>query len=295
MAEVSVIIVNYNTCALLHACLQHLMDLAEADEIIVVDNASCDGSAPMVREQFPTVTLIEQNENRGLAAASNRGVRAAQYELILHLGSDAFPDPGAITGMARYMQAHPDVGIATAQLRLRNGQLDMDAHRGFPTPWASFTHFSGLDKLFPRSRWFNRYFLGHLPLDVPHEIDLCISHFMFVRKSLFEEIGGWDEDFFLYGEDVDLCYRAKAAGYKVMYLPQFTALHYKGASIGVRQQSADIATASAETRRNAAIWSTAAMRLFYQKHLCDRYPWVVNVSVLTAIRLLGLLRRWRAR
>jgi hypothetical protein len=294
MADVSVIIVNYNTRTLLRACLQHLCDLAEAGEIIVVDNASDDGSAQMVRGEFPAVTLIEQRENRGLAAASNRGIAIAHHELILHLGSDAFPDPGTITGMARYMQAHPDVGIATAQLRLRDGRLDMDAHRGFPRPWASFTHFSGLGKLFPRSKLFNRYFLGHLPLDTSHEIDLCISHFMLVRQRLFREIGGWDEDFFLYGEDVDLCWRAKAAGYSVMYLPQFGALHYKGASIGVRQQTADIATASAETRRNAAAWSTAAMRLFYQKHLRARYPRVINVSVLTAIRLLGLLRRWRA-
>lgn len=295
MIGVSVIIVNYNTCALLRSCLQHLYELAEASDIIVVDNASTDGSAQMVAAEFPHVQLLAQQENRGLAAATNRGVAAAQHELILHLGSDAFPQPGTIQGMARYMQAHPDVGIATAELRLRDGSLDMDAHRGFPTPWASFTHFSGLEKCFPRSQRFNRYFLGHLPLDEPHEIDLCISHFMFVRKGLYEAIGTWDEAYFLYGEDVDFCWRAKAAGYKVMYLPQFSALHYKGASIGVRQQSADISPASAETRRQTAQWSTAAMARFYQQHLRARYPWLINMCVLAAIRLLGLLRRWRAR
>lgn len=294
MADVSVVIVNYNTCALLRECLHHLCELDEAREIIVVDNASGDGSVEMVRSEFPGVQLVALEENRGLSAAYNCGVARAAAPFVLHLGSDAFPEAGTIAGLARYLSAQPDVAIATAQLRLRDGSLDRDAHRGFPTPWASFTHFSGLSKLFPRSPRFNRYFLGHLPTDEPHEIDLCISHFMFVRKSLFAEIGPWDEDYFLYGEDVDLCYRAKAAGYKVMYLPQFQALHYKGASIGVRQQSADISPASAETRRNTAAWSTDAMRLFYQKHLRATQPWWVNALVPLGIRALGVVRRWRA-
>lgn len=133
------------------------------------------------------------------------------------------------------------IGIATVALRLRDGMLDMDAHRGFPTPWASLTHFSGLSRTLPHSPFFNQYFLGGRDSTQPHEIDLCISHFLFVRRTLFDAIGPWDEDFFLYGEDVDFCYRTKAAGYKIMYLPQFTVTHYKGASVGVRKQSSEIA------------------------------------------------------
>lgn len=294
MADVSVIIVNYNTCALLRDCLQNLHELDEAREIIVVDNASSDGSVTMVQSEFPAVTLLAQKENRGLSAAYNRGVAQATGEFVLHLGSDAFPAAGTITGLASYLESHPDVAIATAALRLRDSSPDPDAHRGFPTPWASLTHFTRLNKLFPRSPRFNGYFLGHLPLETPHEIDMCISHFMFVRRSLFADIGPWDEAYFLYGEDVDLCYRAKAAGYKVMYLPQFQALHYKGASIGIRDQSADISPASIETRRKTAVWSTEAMMLFYQKHLRATQPAWVNVLVPLGIRMLGLLRRWRA-
>lgn len=293
MYSVSVIIVNFNTCDLLRSCLQNLLDQNEATQIIVVDNASEDGSAEMVRTEFPSVELIALTTNLGLTGASNRGLAEATGEFILYLGSDAFPQAGVIQEMAAYLAQNPDVGIATAKLVLRDGQLDMDAHRGFPTPWASLTHFSGLNKLFPKSKLFNAYFLGHEPLDQPHEIDLCISHFMMMPKSLFESVGPWDEEFFLYGEDVDFCYRTKAARYKIMYLPQFEVLHYKGASVGVRKQTQDISNASAETRKRASQLSTKAMALFYRKHLYDRYPWIVSAAVLGGVRVLALLRSRR--
>lgn len=295
MPTVSVVIVNYNTRPILADCLQNLRNLGEATEILVVDNASSDGSADLVREQFPDVRLIALSENRGLTAASNLALRETSGEFLLYLGADAFPQPGTIRGLVAYLQAHPNIGIATAKLRLRDGSLDLDAHRGFPTPWAALTHFTGLNRLFPRSRLLNQYFLGHADLDTPHEIDLCISHFLFVRRSLFDHIGLWDEDFFLYGEDVDLCYRAKAAGYQIMYLPQFEALHYKGASVGVRAQTQDIAAASPETKLRVAQLSTKAMALFYQKHFAKRYPVWLTTLVLSAIRGLGFLRLWRIR
>jgi GT2 family glycosyltransferase len=295
MAAVSVIIVSYNTCSLLQACLQNLHTLHEATEIIVVDNASSDGSVHLVQSKFPAVKLIALSTNRGLTVASNVGLDAATGEYILYLGSDAYPNAGVIQGIMDYMEQHPEVGIATAELRMRDGNLDMDAHRGFPTPWASLTHFSGLNRLFPKSGRFNQYFLGDRDLTQPHEIDLCISHFLFTRRSLFTRIGKWDEDFFLYGEDVDFCYRAKAAGYKIMYLPQFTVTHYKGASVGIRKQTSDIAQVSTETKLRVTQLTTKAMLLFYQKHLDQHYPWLVNTFVLTAIRLLGALRLQRAK
>lgn len=295
MQPVSVIIVSYNTRDLLQACLQNLITVGEATEIITVDNASSDGSAQLVADEFPMVKLIRLSENRGLTVASNLGLAAANSEFILYLGSDAYPPAGVIQGLAYYMQQHPNVGIATAALRLRDGTLDMDAHRGFPTPWASLTHFSGLGKLFPKSSLLNQYFLGACDLMQPHEIDLCISHFLFTRRSLFAVIGKWDEDFFLYGEDVDFCYRTKAAGYKIMYLPHFTVIHYKGASVGVRKQTSDIARTTPETKLRVTQLSTKAMLLFYQKHLYQHYPWLVNTLVVTAIRLLGAMRLWRAK
>ena len=290
MKNVAIIIVSFNTCGLLRSCLQNLYELDEATEIIVVDNASGDGSAQMVQAEFPAVKLISLEKNVGLTAASNLALAETECEFLLYLGSDAYPQAGVISGLEEYMQQHADVAIATAKLVLRDGQLDMDAHRGFPTPWASLTHFSGLNRLFPSSKLFNQYFLGHQPLDQPHEIDLCISHFMFLRRSLFDTIGPWDEDFFLYGEDVDFCYRTKEAGFKIMYLPQFEVLHYKGASVGIRKQTQDISSASPETKRRAAELTTKAMVLFYRKHLYAKYPWIVNAAVLGGVRLLALLR-----
>jgi len=295
MATVSIIIVSFNTAALLRACLQNLDTLQEADEVIVVDNASVDGSAQLVQNEFPWAKLIQLPENRGLTVASNVGLAAAQGKYILYLGSDAYPKTGVIRGIQSYLAQHPEVGVATAELRMRDGNLDMDAHRGFPTPWASLTHFSGLNRLFPKSARFNQYFLGDRDLNQPHEIDLCISHFLFAPRALFAVVGQWDEDFFLYGEDVDFCYRVKAAGYKIMYLPQFTVTHYKGASVGVRKQTSDISLASTETKLRATALSTKAMMLFYQKHMQQHYPWLVNTLVLTAIRGLGALRFQRVK
>ena len=297
MPLLTIAIINFNTAGLLQDCLHHLLTLPEApdliDQIIVVDNASSDGSAAMVRANFPTVHLLALAENRGLTVASNLALQATRSDFLLYLGADAFPQPGALRGLVDYMIANQQVGIATAQLRLRDGTIDMDAHRGFPTPWASLTHFSGLNKLFPHSPRFNQYFLGGQKLDEPHAIDLCISHFMMTRRSMFDEIGGWDEEFFLYGEDVDLCYRAKAAGYAVMYLPQFTVLHYKGASVGVRKQTSDLSSASAATKLRVTKLSTEAMARFYRKHLFRRYPRPVSWVILGAIRILGNVRLWR--
>jgi len=299
MPLLTIAIINFNTRDLLQDCLHHLLSLPETPtlvaQVIVVDNASRDGSAQMVRSHFPRVTLIALPENRGLTVASNLALRLTQSEFLLYLGADAFPEPGALAGLVAYMAEHPQVGITTAQLRLRDGALDMDAHRGFPTPWASLTHFTGLNRLFPHSPTFNQYFLGGARLDQPHAIDLCISHFMLTRRQLFAVIGEWDEDFFLYGEDVDLCYRAKAAGYQIMYLPQFTVLHYKGASVGVRQQTSDLANASAETKLRVTKLSTEAMARFYRKHLAAHYPRLLNWTILGAIQRLGQLRVWRLR
>lgn len=293
--SISVAIINYNTKPLLAQCLDNLCSLDEADEIIVVDNASTDGSAAMVRDEYPAAKLFALPENRGLTAGSNIALCESTGDYLLYLGADAYPKLGVIRGLANYLEEYPTVAIATAALHLRDDTLDMDAHRGFPTPWASLTHFSGLNRLFPHSALWNQYFLGDQDLATPHEIDLCISHFMFTRRALLLEIGGWDEDFFLYGEDVDLCYRVKAAGNRIMYLPQFQVLHYKGASVGIRKQSNDVSTASTETKLRVTALSTKAMALFYRKHLYAKYPQVVSFLVLRGIQLLGALRLWQAK
>ncbi len=290
--KLSIIITNYNTKDILGDCLDNLLKVNGTFwdfETIVVDNNSPDGSALMVENEFPWVTLIK-SENKGLAHANNLGLSKATGEYILYLGSDAFPTAAAITGCLYFMDQSPRVAVSTAKLVTRSGRLDMDAHRGFPTPWASFTHFVGLGSMFPNSHLFNSYFLG---LDknrgltgdflIPHEIDLCISHFMMVRKSTFDTVGLWDETFFLYGEDVDFCWRVKQAGLKIMYLPQFAVLHFKGVSVGIRKETRDITSATPETRSRMRRETTKAMRHFYNKNMSSLYPalvnWLVNVGI----------------
>ncbi len=300
MTKVSVIIPNYNTKDILHECLQNLFSIGKnlkeiTFEIIVVDIASVDGSVEMVEQEFKDVILIASSENKGLAYANNLGLEKSTSNYLLYLGTDAFPSEETIEGMVSYMEKNPNVGISTPKLLLRSGLPDMDAHRGFPTPWASFTHFTKLNKLFPKSKIFNKYFLGWESLHTPHEIDLCISHFMLIQKKVFEKIGKWDEDFFVFGEDVDLCYRTKKAGFKIMYLGQFTALHYKGVSVG-RKESSDIKTISnqsSQTRKRMRSETTRAMRLFYNKHYKDKYHPLVTAATLAAVSLLERIRNLR--
>lgn len=271
MARLAIIIVNYNTKDILRDCLEHLEQLNLSDtRVIVVDNASKDNSADMVEMEFKHVDLIRA-ENNGVAAGFNLGIKKATVcDYYLFLGTDAFPESGCIEGVIDFMEAHHDVGAATARLVLRSGSLDMDAHRGFPTPWTALTHFAGLN---------SRYFLGGRNMEEPHEIDLCISHFMLVEREVFDRVGRWDEDFFVYGEDVDFCWRVKQAGFKIFYMPQFKCLHYKGVSVGIRKESADVTKADSSTKVRMKMESIRAMRLFYKKHMYKKYPWIINKLV----------------
>ncbi|OGC51362.1 hypothetical protein A2982_01225 [candidate division WWE3 bacterium RIFCSPLOWO2_01_FULL_39_13] len=297
MKGLSIVIVSYNTRDILKKCLSNLKTSAPGVQVIVVDNNSSDGSVNIVEADFSGVELIKLKENKGLAWASNIGLKHAKRDFVLYLGSDAFPSKETLEGMLSYMKKHPEVGIATPRLELRNGKEDKDAHRGFPTLWTSFTHFSHLDKIFSGTKLFDRYFMGYKDFLKEQEVDLCISHFMFIRKEVFKKAGIWDEDFFVYGEDVDFCYRAKQAGWKIMYLPQFTVLHYKGAGVGIRKETQDISPASKETRKRMAKASTRAMLTFYRKHYIKRYPKIaaglvyICVLVLERLRLLKINRQ----
>lgn len=284
-------IVNFNTKDILRDCLNNILKTKiHLDyEIIVVDNGSSDGSADMVKSEFPSIKLIA-GENVGLAKGYNVGLKNSSGRYILYLGSDAFPKDRTLAGMVSVLDDDQSIGIATCKLVLRNGMLDLDAHRGFPTPWTSISHFIGLGKLFPKSKLFNQYFMGYKDFSKPHEIDLCISHFMMVRRAVFDYVGKWDEDYFVYGEDVDFCYRTKKVGYKIMYLPMFEATHIKGASVGTRKESADVSTATKETKVKMSAETTRAMKLFYEKHYKNVYPKLITFSVLFGIELLGKLR-----
>ncbi len=282
--DLAIVIVNYNTRDLLRDCLASIQAsrLAGSCAVYVVDNHSDDGSAAMVRAEFPAVHLIEQAANAGYATANNVGLRAAGlaggvppgYALLLN--PDTLLEPDALARMLAFMAAHPEAGAAGPKLVRQDGSLDRACRRSFPSPENAFYRLSGLSRLFPRHPRFGRYNLEHLDANQLAEVDSLVGAFMLLRGSALQEVGLLDERFFMYGEDIDLCYRIKERGYKVYYNPAVTVLHYKGAAS--RQRSAASIAHFYE-----------AMALFYGKHYHARTFFLVSWLIYLGIVVLGAL------
>jgi GT2 family glycosyltransferase len=293
MPDLSVIIVSYNTCQLLDECLASLLEADQphaGTEIVVVDNASSDGSQAMVREKYPQVRLLVAEENKGFSAANNMGAAVTQGSNLLLLNSDTRLSRQALVQPLQYLQDHPEVGAITVRLVYPNGQRDPDNHRGFPTPWNALCHFSGLSRLFPHKPRFNGYFHSYADFNHTHAVEVIAGSFMMMPRDLVDQLGGWDETYFFYGEDIDLCYRIHDAGYEIIYYPHVEVLHYKGASSGLRKESADIAQPLKETRVKVARESVRAMKIFYRKFYSEKYPRLLTGLVLAGIQVRGWLR-----
>lgn len=230
--QLSIIIVNYNVKAFLENALYAVQrSLAGIEsEVIVVDNASDDGSVEMIQQKFPSVRLIVNENNVGFGSANNRAMSVAQGEYILLLNPDTVVQENTCSVMLDFMNSHPEVGIAGCKVLNPDGTLQLACRRSFPTPWIAFTRVVGLSTLFPASKLFGKYNLTYLNPDEPHEVDAVSGSFMIVRRQVYEQLGGFDEQFFMYGEDLDLCYRAKQAGWKIFYTPATQIIHYKGES-----------------------------------------------------------------
>jgi N-acetylglucosaminyl-diphospho-decaprenol L-rhamnosyltransferase len=239
----SVIIVHYRVRYFLELCL-HSVEKALADvgaaEIIVVDNASGDGGIEALRPLFPGVRFVENPANVGFAKANNQAVSLATGEYVLFLNPDTVvPEDFArgtldfLRGMPRAGEAGP-AGRGPGALGVRmvdgSGRFLPESRRGFPSPWVAFTRLSGLSALFPRSRFFAGYYLGHLPADRMHPAPVLSGACLLVRRSILDEVGGFDERFFMYAEDIDLSYRIGRAGYTNYYFPGTTIVHFKGES-----------------------------------------------------------------
>lgn len=286
MVDISIIIVSYDTKDVLKECLSSVYThnpQGYSSEVIVVDNASTDGSIAMVKKGFPKAIVIENKENFGFSKANNQGIAKSSGKYILFLNSDTEVRANVFKEMIAFMELHEDVGVATCRVELANGELDDASHRGFPTPWNAFCHFLGLSRIFPRSRIFSGYSLGWKDLSIVHEIDACAGAFMMVRREAGEQAGWWDEDFFWYGEDLDFCYRLKEKGWKIYYVPTVSILHYKGVSGGIKDHSRHLTTASMETKKLATQARFSAMRTFYKKHYLDKYPQVITWLVMRAV------------
>ena len=261
--DLSVIIVPYNNKDLLKTTLDSIFETQSrySYEVIVHDNGSADGTVDMVETQYPQVKLI-RGENIGFSKANNRGIAASSGRYILLLNPDTKIQANTLQVMLEFMDKRLDVGMATCKVVLANGKLDPACRRSFPTPWVAITRLSGLSLMLPNSKLFNKYNLSFLPEDEEYEIDSCSGAFLLTRRNVIDKIGLLDEDFFLYNEDLDWCYRAKDAGYKVYYCPAAQITHYK------RQSTQFSKIAQWEFHHS--------MILFYRKHFSDKYPWIVN-------------------
>lgn len=285
MISLSIIIVSYNTKKFLKDCLVSILKNKRNInlEILVVDNNSSDGSAELVEEEFPKIKLIRNKDNFGFAKANNLGIKKAKGEYILFLNSDTLLTADVLQTMLDFVEKHPEVGVATCKVKLPDSRLDDACHRGYPTPWNAFCHFSGLAQLPFFKKVFRGYSLGWMDLNKIHEIDACAGAFMFVQKKAGQEINWWDEDYFWYGEDLDFCYRIKKKGWKIYFVSTASILHYKGVSGGIKETSRNFTTATKETKRMATKARFEAMRIFYRKHYVKKYPKIITWLVLKSI------------
>ena len=230
--DLSVIIVNYNVRQFLENALTSIKRAMEGlkGEVFVVDNASDDGSIEMIRSKFPDVHLIENKINLGFARANNAALKHAQGRSILLINPDTIVQENTFREMVRFFDENPDVGLAGCKILNPDGSFQLPCRRSFPTPWVAFTKIFGLSALFPKSKLFGRYNLTYLNPDETYEVEAVSGSFMMVRREAYLKVGGLDEAFFMYGEDLDWCYRFSRAGYKVFYVHSTAIIHFKGES-----------------------------------------------------------------
>ncbi len=230
--ELSIIIVNYNVKEFLENALISIKKAIEGinAEIFVVDNASEDGSVEMIKQKFPEVKLIENDRNLGFAKANNQALKLAQGKYILLINPDTVVQEDTFKVLISFLESNPDCGMVGCKILNPDGTLQLACRRSFPTPWVALTKMIGLSSLFPKSKIFARYNLTYLDTEQVTEVDAVSGSFMMIRREVYEQVGGLDEDFFMYGEDIDWCYRIKKAGWKIYYVPYTQIIHFKGES-----------------------------------------------------------------
>jgi len=262
VTKLSIIIVNWNARKHVEACLRSIQRETKhiAREILVVDNASHDGSVHMIRAQFPEVILMENKENVGFARASNQAIKLSQSPYILLLNPDTLILKDALTKMAKFMDEHSHIGTLGCKVLTGEGILDLRCARRFPTLISELCEKTTLAVRFPGSRLFGSYLMSYWNHDSSREVDALSGACMMVRRELIENVGFLDEDFFMYGEDVDWCYRVKHAGWQVFYFSDAEIVH-----LGARSTSL--------VRDEMGVEALRSLNLFFRKHYGPAYAW----------------------
>lgn len=277
--DLSIVIVNYNVKHFLEQCLMAI-ERARRDlkiEIFVVDNASVDGSPAMLKKKFPQVRLMENHKNLGFSKANNQALRLCRGKYILLLNPDTLIQEDTLIELIRFLESHPKAGAVGCMLINPDGSFQAASRRSLPTPWVAFTRIIGLSRIFPRSPIFGRYNLTYLKPDHESEIDVLSGSLSMFRVEAIAAVQYFDEDYFMYGEDIDLCYRIKKAGWQIFYTPRTKAIHYKGES-----------SKRSELSYIANFYS--AMLIFINKHFPTRYSGLVKLLITVGI----VIRAWFA-
>jgi GT2 family glycosyltransferase len=280
--KLSVIILNYNGGKMLVDNVKRLWDAADPEwEIAVIDNASQDNSIEGLRALIPDIAIFLNTENIGFAAAHNQVLHMAKGEYILLLNPDVVTDALSITHALEFMDQHPDVAILGPKIMLPNGHDDPAAHRAFKTPATYLYKFLGLSKRFPKSQRFGHYYMTDQDLSKPCDVDSVTGAFLLIRSNAQKQIGLLDERFFMYCEDEDWCWRAKQAGFRVVYNPEIVVEHEKSTS------------AKSHPIRMTWVWHVSLMR-YHRKNIAASYPAPVNalvyagIGTVLAFRLFGV-------
>lgn len=264
--DLSIVMINYNTKKLTEQAIQSILDTKPlcSFEIIIVDNSN--QPEQFFTQQFANTKILSGVENRGFAHGCNTGAAVAQGDYLLFLNSDTIMNKNTLDASVEYLQQHTEVGGLGVQVVLQNGELDHACKRGFPTPWNAFCYFSHLDRLFSKVACLNGYRLNHLDRNKIHQVDAVTGAYLLMPAKLYRQLGGFDEIFFMYGEDLDLCWKIKAAGYQVVYYPFVTCLHLKGQS------------GKAASNPLVKYHFYNAMLIFYNRYYQTRYPkWLTGI------------------
>lgn len=276
--DLSIVIVNYNTKDLLKQTIESVINNTKGIEyeIWVVDNSSKDGSVEMVQEEFKSVKLIASKENLGFPKGNNVAIKKATGRYILLLNSDTKVIGDNLQHCVSYMDQHEEIGALGCKVELPDGTLDHACKRGFPTPEASLYYFLKLNKIMKNKRKYGAYTASYLGEDEIGEVDALMGAFMMIPRTVIDKVGMLDEEFFMYGEDIDWCYRIKEAGYKIMYYPKEKIIHYKGSS-------------SKKKKAKTTYEFHRAMILFYRKHYNDKYNIFIKILVYIGVALRMIL------
>ncbi len=276
--KISVIIISYNVKEFLQQSILSLKNsLNNIDhEIIVVDNNSVDGSTEILSYKFPEIILIENDINRGFAAACNQGLKVSSGEYLLLLNPDTMIQEDTVQTMIHFFEEVPDAGAAGCKILNADGTLQLACRRSFPKPMVALPKLLGLSKLFPKQKIFGKYNLTYKDPDDLIEVDAVSGSFLMFRRKIFEELGGLDESFFMYGEDLDFCYRIKDAGWKIYYVPDTKIIHYKG-------ESAKLASF------DNFITFYRAMDIFVKKHFSKSYSFIFDIVLRFGILFRGII------